>query len=65
MTINDLINRSNYELFKNVYSASHSLYYLLCHIVRLIWVVILSNCLIYTKNHSLFDLLEYIQKIGL
>jgi len=29
MTMNDLIDRSDYELFKEVCSASHSLYHLL------------------------------------
>jgi len=29
MTINDLIDRSDFELFKKVCSASHSLYHLL------------------------------------
>jgi len=63
MTIDDLIDRSDYELFTKVCFASHSLYHLLgLYIVQVIRVcmIILFSCLITVliciKNRSLFDL---------
>ena len=62
-SIDDLIARSDYELFKNVCSPCHSLYHLLppCRILVIcVRVVVLSSCLnmiqICIKNRSLFDL---------
>jgi len=45
ITINDLSDRSDYELFKKVCCTSHSLHHLLPLQVISVRVVILSSCL--------------------
>jgi len=73
ITIDDLIHRSDYELFRKVCSETHSLYHLLpAYIVLVICVcvdilfsflIIVLTCI---KNHSLSDLCtNMLNKLGL